>query len=453
MRSIQLLTLLAATAAALPAQWAQQSPTSSPSPRRAGAAAFDPVTNRMIIYGGLTASPAQSVADMWAYNGQWTQLTATGANQRWGHQMVADTTNGRLVTFGGRSPNISNLADDTLTWSGAGPWQTVATTNAPSPRFLYGLAYDALRDRVVLFGGRDGFAPNNETWEFDGTDWTQVTTANAPAPREEMGMAYDASLNRVVLFGGCDESTQTIYGDTWVYNGTNWTDVTPASSPSPRFRGTMVYDIDRSRTVYYGGFDGAARLEEVLEFAGGQWTTFTAQGNSPLNSTEGYSAYDSARGLTVLFGGFGPSFSDQTWEYTGTTDGVFALYGVGCDPVGGPPDLTGSTPNIGTDLTLTINNAGGTAGAFWALGFSDQFANGIPLPFDLGIIGLPGCDLLTGADILEVSTVTGGTTSVTVPIPNLPTLVGQSLFTQALLFEQGVLFVGTTQGGRALLGQ
>jgi hypothetical protein len=35
------------------------------------------------------------------------------------------------------------------------------------------LAYDKARDRVVLFGGRNGY-PNgdqNDTWEWDGTVW------------------------------------------------------------------------------------------------------------------------------------------------------------------------------------------------------------------------------------------------------------------------------------------
>ena len=37
------------------------------------------------------------------------------------------------------------------------------------------LAYDAKRDRLVLFGGRAGY-PNGDlqdTWEWDGSKWVQ----------------------------------------------------------------------------------------------------------------------------------------------------------------------------------------------------------------------------------------------------------------------------------------
>lgn len=453
MRSIQLFSILATVAAALPAQWALQTPSTAPPPRRAGAAAFDPISNRVIIYGGLITSPAQSINEMWAYNGSgdWSQVTATGASPRWGHQMVTDTTLNRLVTFGGRSPTINSLADDTLVWNGTA-WQTVATTNAPSPRFLHGMAYDAFRNRVVVFGGRDGFAPNNETWEFDGSDWTQIATPNAPAPREEMGMVFDTSLNRVVLFGGCDESTQTVYGDTWSYDGVDWTEVTPSNSPSPRFRGTMVYDSDRSRTVYFGGFDGTSTFNDVLEYSGGEWTVVPPAGAVPPNTTEGYAGYDPTRGVLVLYGGFGPTFSDETWEFTGNNDGVFSLYGQACDLVNGTPELDATTPNIGTNLVLTASNLGASTGALWALGFSDQFFNGVPLPFDLTVIGLPGCGLVTGADVINVSLASNGSASLSVPLPNQAALVGQSLFAQALPFDAGA-FLGATRGGRALLGQ
>ncbi|MCK5943684.1 MAG: hypothetical protein KAI24_17000 [Planctomycetes bacterium] len=453
MRSILLLPILA-TAASLPAQWAQQSPPVSPSPRRAGAAAFDPISNRVYIYGGLTASPSQSINEMWAYNGQWTSLNPVGASPRWGHQMVADTANNRLITFGGRSPTINSLANDTLQWTGSS-WTPIATVNKPSPRFLYGMAYDSARNRVVLFGGRAGFAPNNQTWEFDGTNWTQITTSNAPAAREEMGMVYDASLNRVVLFGGCDESTQTIFGDTWWYDGNDWTNVSPLNSPTPRFRGSMVYDSTRSRVVYYGGYDGTTILEQTLEYTGGEWLVIPPAGSNPTNATEAYGAYNPVQQKFVLFGGFGGSFSNATWQYTGNTDGVFSLYGVACDIASGTPGLTGSTPNIGTTLTVNATNLGTALGVIWAIGLSDQVFNGLPLPLDLGIVGLAGCNLVASPDFLDIALATSGSASYSLPIPNQTALVGQSVYCQALPIDlvPGLQFLGATRGGRALIGQ
>jgi hypothetical protein len=35
------------------------------------------------------------------------------------------------------------------------------------------MAYDAARGEVVMFGGRNFSGPYGETWTWDGTDWTQ----------------------------------------------------------------------------------------------------------------------------------------------------------------------------------------------------------------------------------------------------------------------------------------
>jgi hypothetical protein len=73
------------------------------------------------------------------------------------------------------------------------------------------MAFDALRNRVVLFGGN---GPLNDTWEWDGTTWVQMTVAVSPPARGGHAMAYDAARRQVVLFGGW---LPTLFSDTWVY--------------------------------------------------------------------------------------------------------------------------------------------------------------------------------------------------------------------------------------------
>lgn len=445
------LLLLSATAT-LSAQWTQASPTTVPSPRRAGAMAFHPGTNRLVMYGGLTATPSQILDETWTYNGQWTLLSAP-APARWGHRMVTDAAANRLLTFGGRSPTIGGLNNDTWQFDGS-QWSQIPTLNTPSARFLYGLAYDSARGVMVLFGGRDGNGASDETWEFDGSDWTQVATAHAPTPREEMGMVFDPSLNRVVLFGGCNETTQTVYGDTWWYDGADWVEVTPAVSPTPRFRFAMAFDSQRSRTVLYGGFDGTDILTDTYEYAGSEWVQIAIPGSPPSNSTETQHGYDAARGRFVIHGGFGGSFSSDTWEYDGTNNGLFTLYGQGCDIVSGTPGLSGSTPTIGQTLTLTFDNLDNYFGVVVVLGLSNQVWNGIPLPFDLSSVGLPGCNLLASADLLEIAAASNSTATYGLPIPNQTSLLALSIYTQGIVLDPTtvVLFPGATQGGRALIG-
>ena len=63
-------------------------------------------------------------------------------------------------------------------------------------------------------------------------------------------MAYDAATGQVVLFGGSNGSN---LGDTWTYNGTTWTQQSPASSPSARYDSTLAYDATTGQVVLFGG--------------------------------------------------------------------------------------------------------------------------------------------------------------------------------------------------------
>jgi hypothetical protein len=67
-------------------------------------------------------------------------------------------------------------------------------------------------------------------------------------------MAYDRELSLLVLFGGavgCDWPNST--NDTWTWNGSNWTQIYPASVPPNRYNYGMDYDSYSKVTVMFGG--------------------------------------------------------------------------------------------------------------------------------------------------------------------------------------------------------
>jgi len=457
-------------AAAQAPQWLLISPTTTPTARRDAGMDWDQTANRLIMFGGITQTPAAILADTWSYNGQWTQLTAATSNPRWGHKLVRNTATNRLMMFGGRSPTLSGLASDTVEWTGTA-WTTVPTTGAPDPRHLYGMAFDQQRGVYVLFGGRGFTATYGDTWEYTPTTntWTVRTLANAPTPREEMAMVYDASLRRVVLFGGYDRDTDTVYGDTWTYDGTNWVDITPtdpAQSPTARYRAQSVYDSARLRTVLYGGFDGTTILQQNYEFTGNVWTLITpTTAVLPPNATEAVHGYDPVRRRTALFGGFGTSgFSTATYEWNGATTGFFSTFGNACATAIGEPTLTSNTPRTNNAWTVTFGNLPEDNELVMAVyGFSNTTWSGVPLPLDLAAIGLGGCNLLVSADAMVAQlTVPGAnpgdpssaTSSLTVP--NQAALVGVTLYVQGVLIDVTPLgaieFPATTAGGRAVIG-
>jgi hypothetical protein len=77
----------------------------------------------------------------------------------------------------------------------------VTSPPAPDLAIRHAMAYDADRQRVVLFGRGSAFF--SETWEWDGTTWLQrLPVTSPPARLTGNAMAYDAARQRLVLFNG-----------------------------------------------------------------------------------------------------------------------------------------------------------------------------------------------------------------------------------------------------------
>src|ERR1035438_9805765 len=117
--------------------------------------------------------------------------------------------------------------------------------NQPAARLGHAMDYDAARGQVVLFGGFDPSANGlNDTWLWDGSNWHQESPATSPAVRGEHALAYDSAHGQVVLFAGYYKSgipAQPLQ-DTWTWNGSNWTQQTPSTSPPVRFQHAMAFD-------------------------------------------------------------------------------------------------------------------------------------------------------------------------------------------------------------------
>ena len=102
-------------------------------------------------------------------------------------------------------------------------WEIVSSE--PDGRYFAAMAYDSGRNTTVLFGGSTsiGVIPatiNGTTMEWDGTDWRTIKTPFAPAPRSLHHMAFDSIRNVVVLQGGLDSNG--FLHDTWEWNGQYW---------------------------------------------------------------------------------------------------------------------------------------------------------------------------------------------------------------------------------------
>ena len=198
-------------------------------------------------------------------------------------------------------------------------WSMVTTPSSPSPRCCCAMAYDSSRGKIVLFGGDaalGGGAILGDTWEFDGFDWSPVSTAHSPSPRRNAAMVFDATRGVVVLFGG-NSGGVADSSETWEFDGADWNIVTTATSPPSRSVHGMVYDSARSVSVLFGGAHANQFLDDTWEFNGVDWSQATPA-NSPAARMRHGMAYDIGAGKSILFGGEAGFQYGDTWEYDGT---------------------------------------------------------------------------------------------------------------------------------------
>jgi hypothetical protein len=265
--------------------WARLAGHGLPS-RFLAAGTYDSRRRQLVVFGGRTGRAGMPASDVWEWDGlTWRERSDTSIGVREHHAIAFDAARLRTVMYGGTAtpgngPDgkpVRTWPEDVAEWDGV-RW-TQVHASGPGARNGPALAYDALRRVVVMFGGvgRDGTYPAG-TWQWDGRAWKR-TSANDPPLRATHQMAYDHRLGVVVLYGGgfVDGGLPVRRGDMWQWDGTRWTEVVMrGATPGPRIGHGMAYDRSRERLVLFGGFDGnSQRRGDTWEWDGTRWTDVT----------------------------------------------------------------------------------------------------------------------------------------------------------------------------------
>ncbi len=309
---------LSAAEAKVPYNWVKRSPSVSPSGFYDSAMVYDSARHVSVLFGGYGGGQWDN--QTWEWDGSnWTQMRpATSPSPRAGihsPEMVYDSFRHVTVLFGGDSED-TNL-NDTWEWNGNN-WTQMHPATSPPVRSGAVMAYDWVSHVTVLFGGNGNSGKLlNDTWEWDGSNWTQMHPATSPPARFSASMAYDSALHEMVLFGG-QNASGGVYNDTWEWDGNNWTKMTPATSPSARVNQVMADDSVRHVMVMFGGsacYECSHLFGDTWEWDGSNWTQLYPATVPPARALQSM-AYDSERGVTVMFGGVGTVCCslDDTWE-------------------------------------------------------------------------------------------------------------------------------------------
>ena len=295
----------------------------SPPSRYGGSMTYDARDGYVLLFGGGGVTQG-FLRDTWKYaKGTWTKLReVTSPPARAYGVMAYDAHDGYVVLFGGQGRNLSYLGD---TWKFVGgSWSQLATSPSPSPRDLSEMSYDSADGYVVLFGGYGTIKKHpalGDTWKFSAGNWTNITPATSPSPRYWATMTDDQKDGYVVLFGG-DTSPGISVKDTWEFAGDAWTNLNLSHSPSARMAAAATYDAKDGYVVLFGGATLTKQFNDTWKFFHGRWTNITSTPSPSVRYASGM-GFDAKLGYVVLFGGTGNhTVYGDTWKYLG---GVWSL--------------------------------------------------------------------------------------------------------------------------------
>ena len=231
---------------------------------------LDPIRARLVVFGGQAAG---FFSDTWAFElakSSWQQLLPndSGPSRRYGHSAILDATRDRMVI----SHGFTNAGRFDDTWAfelSSDSWRDISpASDRPLRRCLHHAAYDPGNDQMLLYGGCAsgvGPCPLGDLWSFDLSSqlWTELLPSPQPPARQWYGMTFDRVRGRLVVFGG---SGPGLLNDTWEYDPAagRWEQpLIEGDSPAPRRRHETAFAADIGAIFFFGGALAAGLTNEV----------------------------------------------------------------------------------------------------------------------------------------------------------------------------------------------
>ncbi|MEP7028567.1 MAG: hypothetical protein ABI960_08220 [Candidatus Eisenbacteria bacterium] len=245
--------------------------------RSYAAAGFDSAGDRGILYGGrynrLELSDVWAYQPVDSQRFRWERLFPTGAppEGRWSMASVFDPARRRLVFFGGYA---GRPLEDTwaLSLDGAPRWIRLPVHGMPPPaRYGASAVYDSRRDGMIVFGGNGGTeddpVPLQDAWFLsfaDGDAWLPMSPAGSPPVSRWFHSAiYDPLRDRMLVFWGRDRSTARFDCASLELAPTPiWREYIPQGPAAlSRYGQVTAYDADNDRATILGGYAYDPRSE------------------------------------------------------------------------------------------------------------------------------------------------------------------------------------------------
>lgn len=292
-------------------QWTQMHPATVPAPRLQVSMAWCGANSRILMYGGNWGL-GFSLDPAWEWDGtNWTQLQDTAPGLRDRSLSCELPWNGHVLLHGGitMTPSTGYMSTDTWEWDGTS-WTQIQTIDHPGSREWPSMAPHAGTREVIYYGGRftgnQGYSRlpsadpgdhQDSVWAFRNQDWQRVPGNEVPQESFEFALP-DSAHDQVVLLA----TTYALPSGlgtwaTWVLRGEKLVEL-PCATPSWRWYPARGYHAGLGMAVLYGGMYNGFPLTDTWVFDGTQWTQDTTTVLPPDRRPS--ITYDSDRQVLVM---------------------------------------------------------------------------------------------------------------------------------------------------------
>lgn len=304
-------------------QWRNITPASGqmPSARRDGEAIYDPVSKRIILFGG--SGDSGLLNDTWAFDPNsktWTKLATQGAapSGRFGFDAVYDPVGHQLVIYSGQGAGFFNdtwtLNLTTLEWKDVSP---ASDTARPKRRYGSAAIFDPPTRSLVQFAGftsEAGRFQDTQSFGLAANSWTDWTPAgNKPQVRCLLTAAFDQAGRRMIIYGGQRSGP---LDDIWAFDlaTRQWANLTPTQRPAGRMWASSFVDKNNHFMIFGGSGNGNYNETWEFDLDAKRWTQLQIE-NPPPARNAAMGAYVESEDRFIVFGGTGNGGSlNDVWE-------------------------------------------------------------------------------------------------------------------------------------------
>ncbi len=282
--------------------------------------AYQNSSNSIVLFGGNNVNENHRYTwnpTTWEWDGRDWRLVDDGTPGKVSSMgIVYDVASELLVTMGGINPEKGDLNE---TWLRTEDSWSLHKSIGPGARLSPAMAYDQLREEVVLFSGCVGNKYPSDTWIFKNMAWKKVSDSGPPGVCRA-AMFYDEKIAKIILFGGITSDSHKS-NRMWEWDGERWTEVDQGIIvPSGRANIQIAYDSFRKKAILFGGSGTDGILNDLWEWDGSSWTLIKQEADIPeARELYGITYHEELRKI-FLYGGrikFGYPMSDF-WSWDGS---------------------------------------------------------------------------------------------------------------------------------------